>query len=151
MAKANNLPEVADTKIPLYMKHTSSGKIVCFNCRICFHKPRHGETNLPPCNNCQGPMHYAGSAFRSPPKRDKRTWAMLEVLIRGGVRFHYCGGVGKVPVNANDAKKVMRRGKTPTILARRKTNGKRVLVKDHQQWRDPKMNWSRTPLYVVEE
>lgn len=46
--------------------------------------------------NCSKPMLYAGSAFRAPPKRDIKEWAKLEVFIRGGVMFNYCGGNGQV-------------------------------------------------------
>ena len=57
---------------------------------------------------------------------------MLEVLIRDGVQFHYFGGVGQVPVNANEAKKARARRRKPTLLATRKANGKRVGIKHYE-------------------
>jgi hypothetical protein len=92
MTKLRNLK---NTHIKLYSAFTSSAKYVCFNCRVCFHKwsPRNDFID---CVNCKKRMTYAGSAFRAPPKRDVKEWAKLEILIRGGMKFHYCGGNGQI-------------------------------------------------------
>ena len=76
-------------------------------------------------------MLYAGNAFRAPPKRDKKAWATLEELIRGGVKFNYDGGNGAIPKTVKAAKKLRARRSQPTVYATTKPNGKRVIVKMH--------------------
>lgn len=97
---------------------------------------------------------YAGSAFRAPRRNDKKEWAMLEVLIRDGVKFHYYGGYGIMPSNKNEAKKQRSRRKKQPVLARRTSSGKRVLLKrvpiNMEDWRAWTMNWGNN-LYIVEQ
>lgn len=95
-----------DTGIQLYAPHTSSRRYACFDCRVCFHKSPYAKAhNI--CPICKKDMLYAGSAFRAPPKRDVKEWAKLEVLIRAGMKFHYCGGNGQIKgMTVNRAKKL---------------------------------------------
>lgn len=131
-----------DTGIQLYAPYTSSRRYACFDCRVCFHKtPYSGATHE--CPTCRKPMLYAGSAFRSPPKRDVKEWAKLEVLIRAGVLFHYCGGNGQIKgLRVADALAYRRRvtseqqstiGTLPLII-RRPGDGKRIPTKSWYGW-----------------
>jgi len=128
--------QLKNTGIRLYSSFTSSLKLVCFNCRVCFHKSRSSGTDDKPCPNCQKPMLYAGTAFRAPPKRDVKEWAKLEVLVRDGMRFNYYGGNGKLPATVKEAKRARSARKRATLYARRNAAGKRVLVTGGGNWSD---------------
>lgn len=129
-----------DTGIQLYRHYTSSGKYVCFDCRVCFHK--WGQNGASKCPNCLTTLIYAGSAFRAPARRNVKEWAKLEILIRAGMKFHYCGGNGQIKgMTKKDAEEYRKRktktgstiGTTP-LAVRRPGNGKRVATKAWYNW-----------------
>ena len=119
-----------DTKIVLRSPtYLSSARYVCFKCRVCFHKPYHLLPDQK-CQNCAGDMSYAGSAFRAPRKQNVKAWALLEVMIRSGVTFSYCGGVGKLPATVNEAKQNRANKNKKFKFGRRTSTGKRVIISD---------------------
>ena len=61
-------------------------------------------------------MTYAGSAFRAPARRNVKEWAKLEVLIRAGMKFHYCGGNGQIKgLTVADARKYRKSQRACTL------------------------------------
>jgi len=92
--------------------------------------------------NCQTPMTYAGTAFRAPARRNVKEWAKLEILIRAGMKFHYCGGNGQIKgTTKKDAEQYRKRvtktgttlGTTPYAI-RAPGNGKRKATKAWYNW-----------------
>lgn len=101
MPKINHIHRL-DTGIPLYRAYSHSLKMVCFKCRICFHRPF--NSGVFQCGTCKAPTTYAGTAFRAPRKQNVKEWAKLEVLIKAGMLFQYYGGTGILPATARDAR-----------------------------------------------
>lgn len=137
VAKVNHEP-VRDTGIPLYHCYSSTAKYVCFKCRICFHRPFNAGVRQ--CGTCKAPTHYAGNAFRAPRKHNKKQWALLEVLIKDGVRFNHYGGNGVLPTTASEARKARRTKKLDKMdriqFAKRLPDGKRVHTGKGRVWDD---------------
>lgn len=104
-ARTNHI-HLTDTKIPLHRGYSHSVKLVCFKCRICFHKPYYAGVFQ--CGTCKAPTTYAGTAFRAPRKTNKKEWAKLEVLIKAGVTFQYYGGTGVLPATARAARLLLK-------------------------------------------
>jgi hypothetical protein len=107
---------------------------VCFNCKICIH--RWGSGYIGTCGRCKCKLTYAGDAFRAPRKQDKKEWAKLEILIRGGITFNHSGGGGCIkPLTKNQAKIVIRNKKHYDMLRRisfehRKMYNRLIILKD---------------------
>ncbi len=114
--KSHDQPQ--STGIKLYRGNTHSAKYACFHCRLCFHRPC-GATPNPTCTTCKRAMNFVGTAFRAPRRANKKDWAVIEQLVRAGTRFNYCGGVGIIPTNENEAKKNIKLNRTKPILAKR--------------------------------
>lgn len=130
-----------DTGIRLYAKYTSSARYACFDCRVCFHKTKYSGGNHK-CPTCKKQMLFCGTAFRAPPKRNVREWAKLEVLVRAGMKFHYCGGNGQLKgTTIRDARDYRKRvtdkdssiGRTQYAI-RRPGKGNRVATKAWYGW-----------------
>jgi len=115
-----------DTGITLYQRYGVSGKWVCFDCRVCFHKWGVHSLATVPCNNCKKSMTLAGYSFRAPRKSDTAAWSILEVLIRDGAFFYKGGGVSKVPSTVKEAKRSRDKKHKGSRFAIRRSNGKRV-------------------------
>lgn len=88
-------------------------------------------------------MLFAGTAFRAPRKQDVKEWAKLEIMVRGGYKFHYYGGCGPIKhLTAQDMVKKVRKPRTTVdyiddrkrvglsvFMERRPGKGKRVPAK----------------------
>lgn len=125
--KQNNpaLPLPRNTGIQLYRTFTSSYRMVCFKCRLCFHAWTSNSVGGT-CNTCKGPVLFAGTAFRAPRRANVKEWAKLEVLIRNGMRFHYFGGNGILPSTKKAARNSITKRASKKLYVRRNAAGKVV-------------------------
>ncbi|GGO42438.1 hypothetical protein GCM10012287_03350 [Streptomyces daqingensis] len=89
------------------MSHTKTS-YVCLPCRASYKQPYAG-THRRLCPGCARPLVHAGSAFAAPPRRDRRAWRTLSVLLNAGVRFHKscCGGPGYRPRTLREVRERM--------------------------------------------
>ncbi|MBL1287958.1 hypothetical protein JKV81_14070 [Streptomyces sp. For3] len=70
----------------------------CVPCRLSFKRhpdPRRGH----PCPNCARPLVCAGHDFAPPPRRDRRAWTVVAVVLGEGLRYEGLSacGCGKEP------------------------------------------------------
>lgn len=75
-----------------------TGRYVCFRCRVCFH----GTLQ---CPHCRTSMHYVGTHFRAPRRRNAKAWRQLERMSFSG-SFRY--GRGPVPMCGADVTRYLR-------------------------------------------
>ncbi|MFG2642429.1 deoxyxylulose-5-phosphate synthase [Streptomyces sp. NPDC048370] len=78
---------------------------VCLPCRASYKQP-YGSDRERRCPRCARVMIHAGSAFATPPRRDKAAWRTLTLLLNAGVGFHKscCGGPGYRPRELREAR-----------------------------------------------
>ncbi|MEU4268766.1 deoxyxylulose-5-phosphate synthase [Streptomyces sp. NPDC026092] len=78
---------------------------VCLPCRASYKQP-YDKDRARRCPRCAREMIHAGSAFATPPRRDRAAWRTLTLLLNAGVGFHKscCGGPGYRPREFREAR-----------------------------------------------
>ena len=67
------------------LEHRS--KWACFSSRKSFVRKRQTDEQRVVCPDCSEESTDMGHLFEPPPKRDQRSWEVMEVLARFGLRF----------------------------------------------------------------
>ena len=63
-------------------------KWACFACRKAFTRKRQSVGDAVACPDCGDSATDMGYLFEPPPKRDRKSWAVMKVLGKNGLVFH---------------------------------------------------------------
>ncbi|MEU6444458.1 hypothetical protein [Streptomyces sp. NPDC047046] len=65
---------------------------VCVRCRLSF--KRHVTRRAQPCPRCGAGLVRAGHDFAPPPRRDRRAWSVVSVVLAAGLSYEGRDGCG---------------------------------------------------------
>ncbi len=80
-------------------------KWACFDCRNSFVRVRDNDNEVI-CPNCAKSAVDMGYLFEPPAKRNKKLWAVMEVLGNNGIRYSKVGNVAYINYMITDHNKL---------------------------------------------